>query len=1735
MSGGMTVQDTGQIRCLCTFDDEDGGSSIYCESCGYWQHASCVGVANEELPELWFCWRCRPENFQFVDGGGSTLAASLGISHSPSHWNPVYEASEGMLGGSLGLEINPLAGSSRSSHSLRISNLLSPAPTPSPSSTGIAHKIVLDPIKARKRQESRRLEEERIKKLQQSHHSRRISVVNNPEVKAKGGRKPEGKKNGADPCLTPTVATVIPAAVGTPIASSSSTNPHSRRKSSATASSKKKPPLPLSPHPSSTTPRANLSAFPAQSPRPQSPTRSPSPNNFSFNIDRPTLNDTAFHSDAAPDDIQTPIDYFSSLAKGKGKETDLTPTNDRPFALQPSAIHSFPPFPLQPNQQPPFISNSQLSRNLGAGAHVNIPKGAPTGSAISRPKPLSIRSFRFDPSSSSSASPSQPFSLFLDPVPPQPPPPTTPQNGLLSAFTPTSARNPGSPSLDSLGSPIVTSRWLSFRPNAVLRPLICDKPKDDDGYAFAVYALRDLKLGEQVVLGWEVEAPQVETPLVSSSLDYIAETFITCGHCGRRSRECAEEVQTKRREKAVEEPRMTVSSPGKRGRSADIDIRMSTEKVSKKPRRDPPIDSSRVMRRNPGLGIRLPSPTSALGISSTSSSPIPATPKARLRARYEAMTMAQRASEETLSNPTPSTASSRPSATKPFLPRILTTMSPSAPPKSLDSSPLTEQSESEDEDNVEGRKGRRGRASVNPQGLMEKKGFDPRSQLLNGPIIVRSTEVQFSVSPAAHLPLDQRGPPRFRKWATKRSPLISSDSALENGVEHEQMVSSPIEQASPQVDADGDVTMDSNDESGVTSNKLDDSSLMPPPPIPASQDPTTIRSIGHLLNPAPSPRSPTPKPPQPLVTSEAPPAQPSLPHVTTDTIPSSPKDTEPTPPSMPSPPSALRLQASFVRTSSPTLNHLLNVPKTMEELTIRPSPLSGKTQVGETPTNETVEMEVEEDQPSSPLDSLPMTPTIDSQALPPLSPPPVCSEIPNETMTDAVQDAHEEVALRSPEPTDVEQVSESPPTLSLEVSDVPCSPKPDDQRADQQDDTPQVEPVMEVDRPDEAVLTHVEGGGTSQPEAEATSPQPDGIQATDIEEPADVTMSEAPTDDPIAQNTSPEISDHQPRTPEKPQPPIVHVTLASPSVPPASIKPDLQEKLPISSQEASLQPVTAHIVEGPSDVIIYPLQEPLPEVPSLTGSPQRQPAMFVKPKTPSPPPPSPKTSVRKLSFADYARRKKEKAKEKEKAGAEVTNEVQATVGRTSADMESITKPNEQTEPSSASLTNVGTDIPNSVITQSVILPNGPVADPELVPITEVHKPSILDQESVIQVESSQATSTHVEDLNSEAFPSTQSIFEQLSDDKSSLIIDDVRPEGSIIRDVAEESVNPEVSQVTNQGPSVGIVAAKESNDDTDLTTQSSNGPATVDSVPVVEVEPEDLKSTRFVDQDVLGSPLSTLGIDVQPVPKTEIPHELTNDPPKDESEDHPTNNHNSASPDGKQSSPRLSPPPSQTTDTHQSPVTSLPFSQSQPKDEEVTERPMRRPPTEPRSNRVSSQGPTVLALPTSPAVGAAEEGEITSSPTSPVQHRQSSSMSPRHGRDRIPVGPSSSNHVPTQPRSYAPPMPNTPRALSPFRRGLAPSRPPPTQPRGSLPSGPRALRELAAAGVPPIPTMPRGGMRLGSSAIRDLDDRDRDRDWDRERDRHWDERDGRDRMRDRDRDRDTRWRSSRGRGWRGGR
>lgn len=280
-------------------------------------------------------------------------------------------------------------------------------------------------------------------------------------------------------------------------------------------------------------------------------------------------------------------DYFTGVGKGKGKEKEvfavpLTPrdglttplaatTPFLPNGQPPAAVHTprsaHPNYRSPPPPVPPPRPVHSLITSLGAGAKLGAPKGASTGSSLSRPRPLVVRSFPAPPRSSSEEDDGNPrngLSLFLDPQPPpQPssvrmptamlPPPTTPKSTILSTsasllppdIDPPTASSAGPTSFSPQPNPPLTiaipdsaATITSFlplstaarterrtpkpsisplRPNAVVRPLICGdhghiaacksgrlSSNKSVGVTFGVFALRDTVAGEPISLGWEM-------------------------------------------------------------------------------------------------------------------------------------------------------------------------------------------------------------------------------------------------------------------------------------------------------------------------------------------------------------------------------------------------------------------------------------------------------------------------------------------------------------------------------------------------------------------------------------------------------------------------------------------------------------------------------------------------------------------------------------------------------------------------------------------------------------------------------------------------------------------------------------------------------------------------------------------------------------------------------------------------------------------------------------------------------------------------------------------------------------------------------------------------------------------------------------------------------------------------------------------------------------------------------
>lgn len=64
-STGMPEYEEEAIRCVCD-SVEDDGFTIQCDSCLVWQHAICVGISKDGVPESYFCELCKPELHQKV-------------------------------------------------------------------------------------------------------------------------------------------------------------------------------------------------------------------------------------------------------------------------------------------------------------------------------------------------------------------------------------------------------------------------------------------------------------------------------------------------------------------------------------------------------------------------------------------------------------------------------------------------------------------------------------------------------------------------------------------------------------------------------------------------------------------------------------------------------------------------------------------------------------------------------------------------------------------------------------------------------------------------------------------------------------------------------------------------------------------------------------------------------------------------------------------------------------------------------------------------------------------------------------------------------------------------------------------------------------------------------------------------------------------------------------------------------------------------------------------------------------------------------------------------------------------------------------------------------------------------------------------------------------------------------------------------------------------------------------
>lgn len=55
-------EDSVVIRCVCGANQHAGVCMVQCEQCFVWQHAECVGINEQDVPEIYHCENCDPTN-----------------------------------------------------------------------------------------------------------------------------------------------------------------------------------------------------------------------------------------------------------------------------------------------------------------------------------------------------------------------------------------------------------------------------------------------------------------------------------------------------------------------------------------------------------------------------------------------------------------------------------------------------------------------------------------------------------------------------------------------------------------------------------------------------------------------------------------------------------------------------------------------------------------------------------------------------------------------------------------------------------------------------------------------------------------------------------------------------------------------------------------------------------------------------------------------------------------------------------------------------------------------------------------------------------------------------------------------------------------------------------------------------------------------------------------------------------------------------------------------------------------------------------------------------------------------------------------------------------------------------------------------------------------------------------------------------------------------------------------
>lgn len=62
-----SVQDESVTRCVCG-KQHSIGLMVCCDNCEVWQHCECMGLEEEDIPDQYFCDKCRPEDHVEIKG-----------------------------------------------------------------------------------------------------------------------------------------------------------------------------------------------------------------------------------------------------------------------------------------------------------------------------------------------------------------------------------------------------------------------------------------------------------------------------------------------------------------------------------------------------------------------------------------------------------------------------------------------------------------------------------------------------------------------------------------------------------------------------------------------------------------------------------------------------------------------------------------------------------------------------------------------------------------------------------------------------------------------------------------------------------------------------------------------------------------------------------------------------------------------------------------------------------------------------------------------------------------------------------------------------------------------------------------------------------------------------------------------------------------------------------------------------------------------------------------------------------------------------------------------------------------------------------------------------------------------------------------------------------------------------------------------------------------------------------